>query len=209
MARDWLQVGRLPHYEWKSHWTITIRGKTRCVLLHFDSSKRCVCPLYKFLYAFKFVKFFLKHPVYLPPTVVLPRTVYRITKKDRITVSVVGKNKPQKLGWGMIYLLVKKVKVQWCRYRPGVAQRVGRGITLLFHDRDTRWGWAVNSTPRMHFTPGEDPVPILLEAGWAPGLVLTDGKSRLHQDSIPDSPASSQSLNRLSYPAHIYLLVER
>jgi hypothetical protein len=41
-----------------------IRGKTRCVLLHFDSSKRCVCPLYKFLYAFKFVKLFLKHPVY-------------------------------------------------------------------------------------------------------------------------------------------------
>ena len=32
-------------------------------LLHFDSSKRCVCPLYKFLYAFKVVKLFLKHPV--------------------------------------------------------------------------------------------------------------------------------------------------
>jgi len=63
VARDWLQVGRLPHYQWKSHWTITIRGKTRCVLLHFDSSKRCVCPLYKFLYAFKIVKLFLKHPV--------------------------------------------------------------------------------------------------------------------------------------------------
>ena len=43
---------------------ITIRGKTPCVLLHFDSSKRCVCPLYKFLYAFKVVKLFLKHPVY-------------------------------------------------------------------------------------------------------------------------------------------------
>jgi hypothetical protein len=39
-------------------------GKSRCVLLHFDSSKRCVCPLYKFLYAFKVVKLFLKHPVY-------------------------------------------------------------------------------------------------------------------------------------------------
>jgi hypothetical protein len=44
---------------------ITIRGKTRCVLLHFDSSKCCVCPLYKFLYAFKVVKLFLKHPVYI------------------------------------------------------------------------------------------------------------------------------------------------
>jgi hypothetical protein len=44
---------------------ITILGKTRCVLLHFDSSKRYVCPLYKFLYAFKVVKLFLKHPVYI------------------------------------------------------------------------------------------------------------------------------------------------
>jgi hypothetical protein len=44
---------------------ITILGKTRCVLLHFDSSKRCVCPLYKFLYTFKVVKLFLKHPVYI------------------------------------------------------------------------------------------------------------------------------------------------
>jgi hypothetical protein len=38
----------LPHYQWKSHWTITIRSATRCVLLHFDSSKRCVCSLYAF-----------------------------------------------------------------------------------------------------------------------------------------------------------------
>jgi hypothetical protein len=44
---------------------ITILAKTRCVLLHFDGSKRCVCPLYKFLYAFKVVKLFLKHPVRL------------------------------------------------------------------------------------------------------------------------------------------------
>jgi hypothetical protein len=44
---------------------ITILGKTRCVLLHFDSSKLCVCPLYKFLYAFKFLKLILKYPVYI------------------------------------------------------------------------------------------------------------------------------------------------
>jgi hypothetical protein len=34
----------------------------------------------------------------------------------------------------------KKVKVKLSRYRPGVAQRVGRGIALLFHDRGTRRG---------------------------------------------------------------------
>ena len=60
----------------------------------------------------------------------------------------------------------------------------------------------VSSTPLQHFTPGKDPVPILQEAGWAPGPVWTGGKSRPHRDSIPDLPARSQSLYRLSYPAH-------
>jgi len=95
------------------------------------------------------------------------------------------------------------IKVKCSRYRPGVAQRVGRGIAVLFHDRGTRRGWVVSSTPRPHFTPGKDPVPILQEAGWAPGPVWTGGKSRPHRDSIPDRPARSQSLYRLSYPAHI------
>jgi len=95
-----------------------------------------------------------------------------------------------------------KVTVKWSRCRPGVAQRVGRDIALLFHDRGTRRWWVVSSTPRPHFIPGKDPVPILQEVGWAPGAVWTGGKSRLHRDSIPDRPASSQSLYRLSYPAH-------
>ena len=59
-----------------------------------------------------------------------------------------------------------------------------------------------SSKPRPHFTPGKDLVPILQEAGWATGPVWTGGKSRPHQDSIPDRPARSQSLYRLSYPAH-------
>ena len=99
-------------------------------------------------------------------------------------------------------------KVKWSRYRPGVAQRVGRGIAVLFHDRGTRRGWVVGSTPRPHFTPGKDPVPILQEADWAPGPVWTGGNSRPHRDSIPDRPAHNQSLYRLSYRAHnfkIYL----
>jgi len=63
--------------------------------------------------------------------------------------------------------------VKWSRYRSGVAQRVGRVIALLFHDRGTRRGWVVSSTPRPHFTPGKDSVPILQEAGWVPGPVWT------------------------------------
>jgi len=49
----------------------------------------------------------------------------------------------------------------------------------------------VSSTPRPHFNPGKDPVPILQKAGWAPGPVWTGGKSRPHQDLIPDRPARS------------------
>ena len=100
----------------------------------------------------------------------------------------------------IVYALIWNKK--WSRYRPGVAQRVGTGTALLFHDRGTRRGWVVSSTPRPHFTPGKEPVPILQEAGWAPGPVWKGGKSRPHRDSIPDRPARSQSLYRLSYPAH-------
>ena len=69
-------------------------------------------------------------------------------------------------------------------------------------------GWVVSSTPRPHFTLGKDPVPILEEAGWAPGPVWAGGKSRPHRDSISDRPARSQSLYRLSYPAQTNLAIE-
>ena len=50
------------------------------------------------------------------------------------------------------------------------------------------------------FTRGKEPVPIVQEAGWAPGPVWT-GAENLAPTGIrfPDSPARSQSLYRLSY----------
>jgi len=50
------------------------------------------------------------------------------------------------------------------------------------------------------FTPGNDPVPIVQEVGWAPGPVWT-GAENLARTGIryPDRPARSQSLYRLSY----------
>ena len=101
-------------------------------------------------------------------------------------------------------LLLKKKKVMWSRYRPGVSHRVGRGIALLFHDRGTRRGWVVSSTPRPHFTPGKDPVPILQGTGWAPGPVWTGGKSRPHRDSIPDHPARSSVATPTELPGPHY-----
>ena len=91
----------------------------------------------------------------------------------------------------VFFLLNVKVKVKCTRYRPGVAQRVGRGIALLFHARGTRRGWVVSSTPRQHFTPRKDPVLTLQEAGWVPGPVWTGGKSLPYRDAIPDRPARS------------------
>ena len=69
-----------------------------------------------------------------------------------------------------------------------------RGIALLFprtFGARWWWWWGVSPTHRPHFTPGKDPVPILQDAGWAPGPVWTGGKFRPHRDSIPDRPARS------------------
>ena len=85
-----------------------------------------------------------------------------------------------------------------------MAQTVGRGIALLFHDGGVRRGLVVSSTLRPHFTPGKDPVSILQEAGWAPGPVWTDGKSRSSPGfDIQTVQFVAQSLYRLSYRAQI------
>ena len=66
----------------------------------------------------------------------------------------------------------------------------------------------VGSTPRPgRLYPGEDPVPTVQEAGWAPGLVWTSAEN-LAPAGIrsPDRPTRSQSLYRLRYPAHFFPL---
>ena len=77
-----------------------------------------------------------------------------------------------------------------------------RGIALPFLDHGTGRGWGVSVTPRPLFIPGKDPVPIIQEAGWAPGPVWT-GAENLAPTGIRslDRPARSQSLYRLSYPS--------
>ena len=54
-------------------------------------------------------------------------------------------------------------------------------------------GWGSQPHAPAAATPGKDPVPILQEAGWAPGPVWTGGKSRPHRDLIPGHPAHSLS----------------
>jgi hypothetical protein len=81
--------------------------------------------------------------------------------------------------------------------------RGSRGIALPFLDHGIRRGWGFSFTPPPLFTPGKDPVLIVQKAGWAPGPVWT-GAENLAPTWIrsPDRPARSQSLYRLSYPAH-------
>jgi hypothetical protein len=112
---------------------------------------------------------------------------------------------PVQTGLGAHSAFYTMSKVQFSCYQPSVAQRVGRGIALLLHDRGTRRGRAVRSTPQPNSTPpGKDPVPIVQKAGWAPGQVWTGGKSRPHWDSNPDHPARSQLLYQLSYLYNAY-----
>ena len=99
---------------------------------------------------------------------------------------------------------VKCTLVQALRLSTGsTAYRGSRGIALLFLDHGTRRGWGVSVTPRPLLTPGKDPVPVVQEAGWAPGPVWT-GAENLAPTGIRflDSPAYSQSLYPLRYPAH-------
>ena len=89
---------------------------------------------------------------------------------------------------------------------PVVAQRVGRGIALLFQDHGTRREWVVSVTPWPLFTLGKDPVSIVQEAGWAPGPVWTCAEN-LAPTGIwsPHRPARSQSLYRLRHRAPLLL----
>jgi hypothetical protein len=99
---------------------------------------------------------------------------------------------------------VKCTLVQALRLCTGrMADRGRRGIALPIHDHGTRRGWGVSVMPRLPFTPGIDQVPIVQEAGWAPGPVWT-GAENLGPIRIQslDHPAHSQSLYRLCYPAH-------
>jgi hypothetical protein len=59
-------------------------------------------------------------------------------------------------------------------------------------------GWLAPSPGR--FNPGKDPVPIVQEAGWAPGPVWT-GTENLAASGIrsPDGPSRNKSLYRLGY----------
>jgi len=86
------------------------------------------------------------------------------------------------------------------------AHRGSRGIALLFHDHGTRRGWGVSVKPRPLFTPGERPGTHCTR-GWVGPRAGPDscGKCRPTGIRSQERPARSQSLYRLSYPAHFII----
>jgi hypothetical protein len=58
-----------------------------------------------------------------------------------------------------------------------------------FFNLGARWGWVVNATPGQLYTREGDAVPILQEAEWAPGLLLSGAKNiPLRGIRYPDIP---------------------
>jgi hypothetical protein len=95
-----------------------------------------------------------------------------------------------------------KVKVKLTLVQAIKSQKGSRCIALLYINLGAKLGgW---STPRPgRFTPWKKyPVPIVQEAGWAPGTVWT-GAEHLAPTGIPSAyrSARSESLHRLSLPS--------
>ena len=93
-------------------------------------------------------------------------------------------------------------------FRGGV--KYGRGVLLTTDPLLVPWSWKSEAItlPTLWATTG--PVtgtpyltlPIVQEAGWSRGPVWAGGKSRPTGIRSPDRSARSQSVNRMSYPAH-------
>jgi hypothetical protein len=67
------------------------------------------------------------------------------------------------------------------RFRPFHRPRRPLGYSsTLFSDLGTRRRWGVSVMPRSLSTPGKDPVPIVQEAGWAPGPVWRGAENLAH-----------------------------
>jgi hypothetical protein len=79
------------------------------------------------------------------------------------------------------------------KVQPEQATKAQRG------NLGARCRWAVNATPRSLY-PEKDPVPIVQEAGWAPGPIWMGGET-LAPNGIrsPDRQARSESLYRLRF----------
>ena len=83
---------------------------------------------------------------------------------------------------------IHKEKVKWSRYRPGVAQRVGKCIALLFHDRGSRRGeW---SAARPGRTLSMERLRTHFTGGWVGPRACLDGRKISSQQGFDPAPSS-------------------
>ena len=108
----------------------------------------------------------------------------------------------------IIRIYIYKVKVKWSRYRPGVAQRVGKGVALLFHDSGTRRGWVVSSTRRPVYPPGKTRYPLYRRLGGP------QGRSGLAENLVPIGirsrtvqPVVSRYTDWATWPTNMYVYI--
>jgi len=81
------------------------------------------------------------------------------------------------------------IKVKCSRYRPGVAQRVGRGIALLFHDRGSRRGVSGQQHAPAALNPRERP-GIHFTGGWVGARAGLDGWKISSPSGFDPGPSS-------------------
>jgi hypothetical protein len=74
-----------------------------------------------------------------------------------------------------------------------IETQMGSGIiALLMFNLDTRCGWMVNATPCPIYLWERALVPIVQEAGWAPGPDWTGSKNPLAEYRYPKMSVSGQ-----------------
>ena len=99
------------------------------------------------------------------------------------------------------WLLFSLIKVKWSRYRPGVAQRVGRVIALLFHDRGTRREVSGQQHTPAALYPRERP-GTHFTGGWVGPRASLDGRKNL----VPTGIQSRTVQPAVSCLYHAYYL---
>jgi len=118
-----------------------------------------------------------------PPPGFDPRTVQPVASRYTGSASRPGRSLP--LGKTR-YPLYRRLDGP--QGRSGQVQKILPPTGIRSPDRPARSQslYRVSVTPRPLFTPGKDPVPIVQEAGWAPGPVWTGAENLApHRDSIP------------------------
>ena len=99
-------------------------------------------------------------------------------------------------------LLITKLKIRAQRKNQAMkARRGSRAIAIVFLYPRHQMGRVANATPRQLYSRERGPLPVLREAGLAPGPVWTGAeKLVLAWIRSPERLARSKSLYRLSYP---------